>query len=74
MRVFVYQPFISEFLADEAPCFALGMVEERKRKRGLLALRPNEVIPSEISDGGFNFGHALFGNVAFEVIHFIIII
>jgi hypothetical protein len=29
--------FMQEFLAAEAPCFALGMVEERQRLCGMLA-------------------------------------
>ena len=66
----VNRSFMREFIAAEAPCFALGMVEERGRHCGLLALRPEEEIPLEISDGGFNFGHALFGSAAFEVNHF----
>ncbi len=53
------------------PCFALGMVEEHGRPCGLLALRPAETIPAAVSDVGFNFGHALFGSAAFEVIHFV---
>ena len=69
-KLTVNRPFISEFMVAEVPCFALGMVEETNRQCGLLALRPDEVIPSEISDGGFNFGHSLFGSAAFEVIHF----
>ncbi len=67
----VNRSFMREFIAAAAPCFALGMVEERGRQCGLLALRPEEEIPLEISDGGFNFGHALFGSAAFEVIHFV---
>ncbi len=66
----VNRSFMHAFIAADAPCFALGMVEERGRQCGLLALRPEEEIPSEASDGGFNFGHALFGSAAFEVIHF----
>jgi hypothetical protein len=31
----------------------------------VLALRVDEVIPAAIADGGFQFGHALFGNAAF---------
>ena len=62
--------FMREFIAADTPCFALGMVEERGQQYALLALRPEEEIPAEVSDGGFNFGHALFGGVAFEVIHF----
>ena len=34
-----------EFIAADAPCFALGMVEERKRQCGFVALRPDKVIP-----------------------------
>jgi hypothetical protein len=55
--------FIRDFIAAESPCFALGLVEERKRQCGFLALRPDEVIPPEISALGFNFGHALLGRL-----------
>ena len=51
--------FMRDFMAEESPCFALGLVEERKQTCGFLALRPTEVIPPEISGLGFNFGHAL---------------
>ena len=67
----VNRSFIREFIAADTPCFALGMVEERGRQYGLLALRPEADIPPAVSDGGFNFGHALFGSAAFEVIHFV---
>ena len=62
--------FINEFISAQAPCFALGLVEERKRQCGFLALRPNEVIPSEVSSAGFRFGHSLLGTADFEVVHF----
>jgi hypothetical protein len=67
----VNRPFMRAFLSADPPCFALGMVEERKRQCGLLALRPDEDIPADISAKGFHFGHALFGNASFEVIHFV---
>ena len=63
--------FTQEFIDADPPCFAMGMVEERGQPSGLLALRPAEAIPPEVSDRGFNFGHALFGNSSFEVIHFV---
>src|SRR4029077_18171002 len=63
--------FIRDFIAAESPCFALGLVEERKQLCGFLALRPAEVIPPEISGLGFNFGHALLGTTEFEVIQFV---
>ena len=62
--------FIRDFIAAEPPCFALGLVEERKQECGFLALRPDESIPPEISAVGFNFGHALLGTAEFEVIKF----
>ena len=36
--------FIRDFIAAESPCFALGLVEERKQQCGFLALRADEVI------------------------------
>jgi hypothetical protein len=48
-----------DFLAVPAPCFALGVVEERRRPRGFLALRPQQPIPAEATAGGFDLGHAL---------------
>ena len=63
--------FIRDFIAAESPCFALGLVEERKQQCGFLTLRPDEVIPPEISAVGFNFGHALIGTAEFEVIQFV---
>jgi hypothetical protein len=63
--------FMRDFMAEESPCFALGLVEERKQTCGFLALRPAEVIPPEISGLGFNLGHALLGTTEFEVIQFV---
>ena len=50
--------FMRDFMAEESPCFALGLVEERKQPYGFLALRPTAVISPEISGLGINFGHA----------------
>ena len=33
---------LRDFLAAPPPCFALGVVEERRRRWGFLALRPAE--------------------------------
>ncbi|WP_066976306.1 hypothetical protein [Methylomonas lenta] len=69
-KLTVHRQFIDDFLAARAPCFALGMIEERKQKLGLLALRPDKIIPPEITAPGFNFGHSLLGNAHYEVVHF----
>ena len=69
-NLIVNRSFISEFITADAPCLALGMVEEQNQQYGFLALRSLEPIPPEISAQGFNFGHCLMGNENYEVIHF----
>jgi hypothetical protein len=64
----VNRSFMRAFIAADTPCFALGMVEERKRQHGFLALRPDQAIPADVAELGFNFGHALLGNATCEVI------
>jgi hypothetical protein len=59
------------FFAADTPCLALGMIEVQNRQTGFLALRPNEPIPSEVTQGGFSFGHCLLGNATFEVVQFV---
>ncbi len=63
--------FVEDFISADAPCFAMGVVEEAKRPLGCMALRTLEAIPAEVSSGGFNFGHSTLGNSQFEVLHFI---
>ena len=62
--------FLRDFLAEAAPCFALGLVEERKQPYAVLALRPGVTIPPDITDRGFEFGHSLQGTTDYELIHF----
>jgi hypothetical protein len=62
--------FIDELLSAEAPCFALGLVEEKRRTRGFLALRLEEDIPAEVAAAGFGLGHQLLGDDDFEVARF----
>jgi hypothetical protein len=69
-RLTVNGAFIGEFLAAPAPCCALGLVEERKRTCGFLALRTNEIIPPTVTGSGFNFGHSLLGTSRYLVVHF----
>ena len=69
-KLTVHRQFIDDFLAARTPCFALGMIEERKKKLGLLALRPGKIIPPEITAPGFSFGHSMLGNAYYEVVHF----
>ena len=52
----VNRQFMSDFLAAKTPCFALGLVEERKRQCGFMALRLDEPLPPEITNPGFRFG------------------
>jgi hypothetical protein len=64
----VNRQFMADFLAADAPCFALGLVEERKRRSGFLALRPERPIPAHVTDVGFRLGVGLIGTNEFEVI------
>ena len=66
----VNRSFIQSLLAAEAPCCGLGLVEVNKKKSGFLALRPGEAIPETSLSLGCNFGHSLYGNSQFEVVHF----
>ncbi|MDH3710407.1 MAG: hypothetical protein OER04_10990 [Cyclobacteriaceae bacterium] len=66
----VNRGFIEEFISAEPSCFALGLVEEGRRTSGFLALRPNEVIPSDVLGKGFRLGHGLLGTSKFEVVQF----
>jgi len=59
-----------DFLDAPAPCFTLGLVEERREARGFLALRPAEPIPAEVTADGFNLGHAVLGTSTYEVVQF----
>jgi hypothetical protein len=67
----VNRSFIRDFLAAESPCFALGLVEERQRVGGFLALRPPKAIPPAITNVGFRFGHCLLGNANYVVVQFV---
>ena len=69
-RLTVNRTFIQALIRAEPPCFALGLVEERQQTGGFLALRLDEAIPPPVLQSGFRFGHSLFGNDDFIVIHF----
>jgi hypothetical protein len=63
--------FIEDFLAADAPCFAMGVIEEGERPCAFLALRTGEAIPDDITSKGFNFGHTVLGTSEYEVVQFI---
>ena len=66
----VNRSFLQSFIAAPASCCAISLVEVQNRHCGFLALRPQTPIPPEVLAGGFSFGHSLYGNSKFEVIHF----
>jgi hypothetical protein len=76
-NVFEFRPklvvsslFMAEFVAAEAPCFALGLIEDRALPFGLIALKLAEPVPKATAAVGMRFGHSLFGNQKFIVVHF----
>lgn len=68
-KLTAHRRFISDFMEAEAPCFALGMVEERGEKVGFLGIRPDVAMPPDVLAAGFGFGHFLFGNDRFVAVH-----
>jgi len=66
-KLAVNRGFISDFLADDPPCFALGMLEEGPRRCGCVALRFEKAIPQQVLDRGFDLGHCLLGTSTYEV-------
>ncbi len=62
--------FVQDFLAQDAPCCARGLIEAHGQPCAVLALRPGVAIPSGITDLGFNLGHTVLGGSDFELIHF----
>jgi hypothetical protein len=69
-KLAVNRRFMLELIAHEAPCLGLGLVEEEGLQCALIALRPNEVIPREVSASGFRFGHSVLGTRTWEVVQF----
>ena len=56
-RMTVNRRFMADFMAADAPCLALGFVEEQKRVSGFLALRPDPPVPRHVTDIGLALVH-----------------
>lgn len=65
------QYFMQDFVESAAPCFALGLLEERGKVHGLLALRPVHDIPPELTAAEFGFAHCLHSYRDFELMQFL---
>jgi hypothetical protein len=60
--------FVQAVLAAPGPCCALGMIESGGETFGLVALRPDVVVPEAVSQAGFEFGHRVLGGPDHEVV------
>lgn len=69
-RLTANQLLIRDLMTAQAPCFALGYVEERKEKCGFIAIRPEIPIPNQVTQQGMNFGHSVLGTNHYKVLHF----
>jgi hypothetical protein len=69
-KLTVNRRFMSAFLAEQAPCLGLSLVEEGMGKCALIALRLDQTIPRAVSAAGFRFGNALLGTSRWKVVHF----
>lgn len=68
-RLTVNQLLIRDLMAAQAPCFAMGYVEDRKEKCGFIAVRPESPIPNQVTQQGMNFGHSVLGTSQYKVLH-----
>ena len=66
----VNRQFMAEFVAADAPCLALGLIDVGGARCALIALRPPLAVPRAVSGRGFAFGHSLLGSSDWEVVHF----
>jgi len=69
-RLTINQLLIRDLMGAQAPCFALGYVEDRKEKCGFIAVRPESPIPNQVTQKGMNFGHSVLGTSKYKVLHF----
>ena len=70
-RLTVNEIFIRDLMAEKAPCFALGYVEEYQSIGGFLVLRPDRAIPTTSTQQGFRFGNSVIGTIENPVFHFV---
>jgi len=69
-RLTVNQLLIRDLMVAQAPCFALGYVEDRREKSGFIAVRPEIPILNQVTQQGMNFGHSVLGTSQYKVLHF----
>jgi hypothetical protein len=69
-RLIVNGLLIRDFLQAPAPCFTVGLLEERSAAYALFALRPRQAIRSRNVRSAFSHGHALLGAIECEVLQF----
>jgi hypothetical protein len=69
-KLTVNRQFMAEFTAAAAPCLGLGLVDVEDSRCALVALHLEQALPPAVSAAGFAFGHALFGDADWEVVHF----
>lgn len=51
--------FVQDFVSAPVPSVSLGLIEERKKRVGVLVLVGDRNIPNAVTGRGFRFGHAL---------------
>lgn len=64
--------FLRAFMDAEAPCAALGLVEEAGQTRGFVAARTRERLPAHTAQSGFDLGYELLGNDRYQLMHFVL--
>ena len=65
--------FVDSFALGKGPnSLTLGVVEERKKEIGFIAIRPLENIPENVWAQGFNLGQRLIEEGDIQLIHFVL--
>lgn len=64
--------FISNFVGENRPCAALGIVEIARQQKGFLAFKPDKGFNESMGQNGFDLGSELLGTSKIAILHLIL--
>ena len=64
--------FISNFVKEDRPCAALGIVEIAGQQKGFLAFKPDKDFDESMGQNGFDLGSELLGTSEMAILHLIL--
>ncbi|MDH5327689.1 MAG: hypothetical protein OEY58_19720 [Gammaproteobacteria bacterium] len=60
------QKYLDNLMDEPTPCLSIGILQERKKEVGFILLRPDEDIPENVTNQGFQLGNRMVGADAKE--------